>query len=432
MFNNIFLIFALFIVLFLSSCSNKSEIIEGERISVFENKNEVFINEDAYNEGTNLGKIIQNNIFTHPGLNAQHSGGNLEGPMDDEIQNIWKVDVGSGTDKFSPFLPNIVAFENQIYTMDTEGVVSIIDITDGNILWQKKIGDRSNAYLSISGGLSIYNDIIFAFSGDTIAIAFNRLNGEILWQKSFKYPITGGPTANGKGVIFTLLDGSLHMLEMLSGKTLWETISIPEEGGIVGSANPSMDEKIIVAPGTKDNFSVLNIDDGSFLWGDSLASFNFETVIDEVQELSAHPIIYKDYLIIYSRSGKLISYNKFDSSILWEHNFGGGQTPWVAGDSLFIITDLGVLKSIRLYDGAIRWIENLRNKPNSKINFFGPIIASNKLYLTGSDSNLYIFNPETGKLINKIKLSGNISSSPIIVNSKIFILSNDAKLLAYN
>ncbi len=88
MFNNIFLIFALFIVLFLSSCSNKSEIIEGERISVFENKNEVFINEDAYNEGTNLGKIIQNNIFTHPGLNAQHSGGNLEGPMDDEIQNI--------------------------------------------------------------------------------------------------------------------------------------------------------------------------------------------------------------------------------------------------------------------------------------------------------------------------------------------------------
>ena len=67
---------------------------------------------------------------------------------------------------------------------------------------------------------------------------------------------------------------------------MWETIGIPEEGGVAGSASPSMDDNIIVAPGAKDNFSVLNIDDGSFLWGDSLLSMSFETVVEEVQELS--------------------------------------------------------------------------------------------------------------------------------------------------
>ena len=89
------------------------------------------------------------------------------------------------------------------------------------------------------------------------------------------------------------------------------------------------------------------------------------------------------------------------------------------------------VKLLRIYDGSVRWVENLDVQINRKINFYGPIIASNKLYLTGSDNNLYILNPDTGKLINRIKLPGNFSTSPIIVNSKIFILSNDAKLLAY-
>ena len=431
MLKNFFLIISLLLVFLLASCSDKSEIIQGERISVFVNDKEINSNEQAFNEGSKLGEIIQNNSFTHPILNTQHSGGNLEGPLTEDIVNIWQVSVGKGVDKFTPYLPNIVSYENQIFTLDTKGVIYCIDIINGKKIWQQQISDRSNAYLAVSGGLSIYNDLIFSHSGDTNAKAIDRLSGKILWDKQFKFPITGGPTASQKGVVFTLLDGSLHMLETLSGKTLWETIGIPEEGGVAGSASPSMDDNIIVAPGAKDNFSVLNIDDGSFLWGDSLLSMSFETVVEEVQELSAHPIIYKDYIIIYSRSGKLITYNKNNSSILWEHNFGGGQTPWVAGESLFVVSDLGVLKSIRIYDGSVRWVENLDIQINRKINFYGPIIASNKLYLTGSDNNLYILNPDTGKLINRVKLPGNFSSSPIIVNSKIFILSNDAKLLAY-
>ena len=82
-----FLIISLLLVFLLASCSNKSEIIQGERISVFVNDKEINSNEQAFNEGSKLGEIIQNNSFTHPILNTQHSGGNLEGPLKEDIVN---------------------------------------------------------------------------------------------------------------------------------------------------------------------------------------------------------------------------------------------------------------------------------------------------------------------------------------------------------
>ena len=64
-------------------------------------------------------------------------------------------------------MPNIVSYENQIFTLDTKGVIYCIDIIEGKKIWQQQISDRRNAYIAVSGGLSIYNDLIFSHSGES-------------------------------------------------------------------------------------------------------------------------------------------------------------------------------------------------------------------------------------------------------------------------
>ena len=72
---------------------------------------------------------------------------------------------------------------------------------------------------------------------------------------------------------------------------------------------------------------------------------------------------------------------------------------WIAGDSLFLISENGNLISIKIEDGSIRWITNLPYKIEENlvrfqkfIVHYGPIVASERVYLVSSDNKLRIYN----------------------------------------
>ena len=429
--------FILIILFFIISCSDKSIIISGDRKEVFNENIDIKINSEASSEIFKLGNEKSNQRFTHLGLNNSHSGGHLLGPNNKPVKS-WVKDIGKGVSKDYPLMPNLVANDDIIFAMDTVGNLKALNANNGKILWENKISDRKNSYTSISGALSIYNDVLFAHLGGLSVFAFNVISGDEIWRKSFDFPVVGGPTANSKGVFYSLIDGSIKFLDEANGEVIWEKTGVNEISGIIGTGSIALNDEIAIVPGFGGDISILDIVNGGFLWEDNLASMSPKTAVEQISSIKAHPVIDGDSFFSISQSGRFASYDLNYNSMNWELNISGSQMPWIAGDSIFIISDDANLFCVRKEDGAIRWSVKLPYKIEENfirfqkfIPHFGPIVASGKVYIVSGDKMLRIYNSLNGDLIEEIKFNASFSTQPIILNSTLYLINDNAKIYAY-
>ena len=431
------ILFILIIPFFVISCSDKSIIISGDRKEVFKESKDNKINTEASSEMFNLGKEISNQSFTHIGLNKSHGGGHLLGP-NNKLLKSWVTDIGKGLSKDSSLMPNLVANNNMIFAMDAVGNLKALNANTGKILWENKISDRENSYTAIAGGLSIYNELLFAHLGGLDVVSFNAISGDEIWRKSFDLPVVGGPTANSKGVLYSLIDGSIKFLDKDNGEIIWEKTGVNEINGIIGTGSIALNDEIAIVPGFGGDISIIDIVNGGFLWEDNLASMNPKTAVEQISSIKAPPVIDRDNFFAISQSGRFASYDLNYNSMNWELNISGSQMPWISGDSLFIISDDANLFCIRKEDGAIRWYVKLPYKiEESFINFqkyiphFGPIVASGKVYIVSGDKMLRVYNSLNGNLIEEIKFNASFSTQPIILNSTLYLINDNAQIYAY-
>ncbi len=431
------LIFKFLILTLLISCSDKSIIISENRKEIFIDIDELKINEDAASEIFNFGSETSNNSFTHNGYNSSHSGGHFLGPKN-KLVKVWSKDIGHGTNKNNIVMPNLIAKESIIYTMDTQNRVLALNIKDGSQLWENNVGDRENSYSASPGGLAIIDDKLYVQFGGLKIVSLNAFTGTELWEKSFEFPIISGPVVNSKGVFVTLIDGTIMHLDRINGKLLWEDKVENEKREVVGTGSVALNSSVVVSPRLGGDITVLDIIDGSFLFEDNLALLSPKSAIEQISSINAHPSIVENNVYAVAQNGRLISFDLLNGFLNWELEISSSQMPWIAGDSLFIITDDAKLLCIRRKDGEIRWItklpylveENLLRFQKFIVHF-GPILASEKIYLVSSDNRLRVFDAKNGELIDEKKFAKGFSTPPIIINSILFLINDNAKLYAF-
>ena len=72
-------------------------------------------------------------------------------------------------------------------------------------------------------------------------------------------------------------------------------------------------------------------------------------------------------------------------------SYGSFNTPWVAGDFMFLVTIDGELLCVTRRDGRVRWVQTLRRyrdekAKRGKVVWTGPILAGGRLLLANDDS----------------------------------------------
>jgi outer membrane protein assembly factor BamB len=427
----------LFILLVFCSCSDKSVIISDDRHKVFQEIQKIKIDENVNSESMVLGSKISNSLFSHPGYNASHSGGHLEGPKN-KPKKLWSKDIGKGINKEFPLMSNLIGQKNLIFAMDTGGKLSALDQNNGNLIWEKELGDRENSYSASAGGIALDKNAIYAHLGGFDIFTLDLATGNQIWKKTLEYPVVSGPVVSSEGILHTLVDGTIINLNKFNGNIIWKIEGNNKSNDIIGTGSISINDNVAVIPGFRGDITVLNLDDGSFLLEDNLAFFSPKTAIEQISSIKANPSIYENNFYAVAQNGRLVSYNLIEGLLNWEHEISSSQMIWIAGDSLFVISEKGNLICIRREDGGIRWITKLPHKIEENlvrfqkfIVHYGPIVASERVYLVSSDNMLRIYNSKNGKLIDKIKFSNGFSTPPIIINSKLFLVNDNAKLYAF-
>ena len=86
-------------------------------------------------------------------------------------------------------------------------------------------------------------------------------------------------------------------------------------------------------------------------------------------------------------------------------------------------------------DGRIRWIAALpayedEEDQEDPILWHGPVLAGDRLIVTGSNGEAIAVSPYTGEYLGQIELPSAVELPPVVADGTLYFLSNGADLMA--
>lgn len=417
-----------------SACSgNDKEILPGERMSVLLHARELTPDPELSEAEILLPAPLPNADWPQAGGYANHAMHHLE--VADSLREVWRTDIGAGADDEERIIASPIAADGRVYAMDAETRVTACDAEGGRQLWSAELTPDDEDDGHISGGLAFENGRVFVATGFAQVIALDASSGQEIWRRSLDGPMRSAPTARGGRVFVITLDNKLYALNGATGETLWTYTGLAEVASLLGGGSPAVDGGIVVAPFSSGELVAMRVETGRVLWTESLASVRRTDVVSTLSHIRGRPIVDRGRIYAISHSGVTAAIDLRSGRRVWDAEIGGQESPWIAGDYLFLLTNDAELLCLSRNTGRIFWIRPLPRfeDPDDKedpIVWTGPILASDRLIVAGSHGEAYAVSPYDGRILGAQDLPDGVSVAPIVAAGTLYVLTDGARLVA--
>jgi outer membrane protein assembly factor BamB len=348
----------------------------------------------------------------------------------------YKINTGKGASDSQHLTASPIIADNKIFTISANSIISAFSANDiRKRLWQLKLklGDKKD-YFSSAAGISYYDGKIYATTGYNEVFAIDAINGKIIWTRNINSVSRSAPEAKENIIYVNTIDNKLYALDAKDGSILWTHAGSTEEISMFGSSSPVVYDNQIIAPYSSGEIFALKISDGSEIWSDVFSRRAFSSA-SSISDIDAAPVVSFGKLFVISSDGVLAASDIKSGKRLWEQQISGRQSPWVAGDFLYVISSKNELICIYIPTGGIKWVKQLKSytKEDSKgdpIIWSGPVLAGDYLWAVASNGKLTAFSPRSGDIEYERKVESDIYVAPIVAYGKIYLYNDDADLVS--
>ena len=388
-----------------------------------------------------------NASWPQPGGEADHTLHHISAPLDFEVQ--WKADVGDVSQRRARLTSPPIVVADRVFVIDAETTVSSFNAENGELIWRKEMAPEIKErfrvrdifrgpdpkQIGFGGGVAFDEGRIFVTSGFGFVAALDAISGDEIWRVETSAPVRTPPTAYRGNVYFTTNTNEFLALEQATGEKAWTFQSFEETARFLSSASPAAAGDLVVAPFSSGELVAFITDTGRSVWNETLVRQARLTALASLNDIAGSPVIDRGLVYVVSHGGKLAAIDIRTGSPVWEASIASLQMPWVAGDFIYIISVDGELACLSRNDGGILWVSQLKRYENEKkkkgrISWAGPILAGDHLVLVSSDSEIVKVSPQDGSIVGTEKLDGGSVIAPVVANEKLYILTEEGKLIA--
>ena len=352
------------------------------------------------------------------------------------LHKVWTAEVGAGADKRRAFFTQPIVAQGRVFAMDAESVVSAYDLRNGDRLWRIDLSVKDADNGSYGGGLAFDHGSLFVTTSYSQLVSLDPKTGKPRWKKSLPAPVRGAPTARaGRLLVITVSNATFAFAED-DGHQLWTHTGIEEETLLMGGTSPAVTGDTVIVPYSSGEVFALRIENGAQLWSDTLNVIKRTNEVATLTDIRGLPVIDKGRVFAASNSDVIAAMDLSTGRRLWDHDVGSIETPWVAGDYLYIITNTPVVACLRADTGQVVWTTPLEqwDDPEDKtghIVWTGPVLASDRLIVVASTGKAYSLSPYTGKLLGSIELPDGVTIAPIVADRTLIFVTDAGELVAY-
>ncbi len=351
------------------------------------------------------------------------------------LHRIWSTGIGAGRDKRSRLLTQPIVAEGRVFTMDAESRVSAVAAANGAELWRINLTPDDDTG-GVGGGLAYDEGRVYATTGYGEVIALQADSGAVLWRKRVSAPVRGAPTVRAGRVIVIAVDNQTHALATDDGRTLWTHQGVSELASMLGGTSPAIDGNTVVVPYTTGELFALRIENGIALWSDSLAGVRRTQAMAVLSDIHGLPVIDRGRVYAAGNSQQMAAIDLRSGRRLWDRQIGSHQTPWLAGDFLFLATSDNDLIAVEAKTGSIKWVTPLQRWADEEdrdvpVVWSGPVLASDRLIIVSSHGWALSVSPYTGEVLGREKMPDGVTVAPVAADGILFFLTDDGSLVAY-
>ncbi|MFQ5958479.1 MAG: PQQ-binding-like beta-propeller repeat protein [Alphaproteobacteria bacterium] len=427
--------------LFLGACSlvpdwlgePEAPPLPGERISVLALERTPEPDPRIADLQVRLPRPTANSDWPQFGGYADHAMHHIA--VSEDLTRAWKVDIGEGGSGDRRLLSPPVVAAGQVYALDARGRVSAVDAASGRRIWRVDTLPKEDAKDAFGGGLAFAGGRVYVATGTGDVVALDPAEGREIWRRSVGGPARAAPAVSDGKVFVVTYDNQLFALDAGDGRELWSHSGIAETAQLMGAATPAAGSGLVIAAYSSGEVFALRADNGRVLWSDALAFRTRMGALASLADINGSPVIDRDRVYAVSHAGRLVAISLRTGDRLWDQEISGTQTPWVAGDFLFVLTVDSDLLCLSRRDGRIRWVRPLPRYKDPEdrrgpIFWSGPVLASDRLIVVGSHKKALSISPYTGKVLGNMGLPGRVELAPVIADGTVYILTDGGDLVA--
>jgi outer membrane protein assembly factor BamB len=102
---------------------------------------------------------------------------------------------------------------------------------------------------------------------------------------------------------------------------------------------------------------------------------------------------------------------------------------------VFVVGTDGRLAAANRADGTVAWITQLDRwenpeKQKDPVSWCGPVLAGGRLFIGNSLGNAVLVDPANGAIVGNMSLPGALSLAPVVAGGTMYMVTDNATLLA--
>ena len=358
--------------------------------------------------------------------------------LSEKPSEIWSVSIGKGDSKKKRLVTDPIFYKQMVFTLDADSIASAFD-TKGKLLWRKDLtpsGEKSGEIFG--GGFTTGQDQLFVTIGYGFVLSLDPLTGEKNWSQRLSSAGNNTPIYNAGSVYLVSGDSKAWAIDANNGRINWKVDGIGNGTNLTSSNSPAVSGKYALFGFGNGEIYATFKKGGYVLWSSSLSGRSDSRVISAIVDIVGSPVIVGRNVYAADGSGKVVSLKIENGERNWTAPYGSSGNFWIAGKSLFFISDQNDLVRLEMKTGKTVWVTELPSFSKKRIlgskktnQHHGPIIAGNQLIIASSDGHMRFYDPKTGDQRNELKIKAGATANPIVANETLYLITQDGKLRAF-
>lgn len=353
-----------------------------------------------------------------------------------KLDIAWRKSIGKGSSTKSALTTPPVTSTTTIYTLDARQTIRASSLSNGSEVWTKRLkGVSKRDKSAIGGGLALAGDTLVVASGYGYVATFDAATGKEKWRRELGAPMTGSPTIDDSRIFVASNNNEVFALSLADGQTVWSDQAISESARVLGTSSVAAVEEFVIAPFSSGEVIAYLAANGRRLWTDALTQAGRFTPISEINDIGSRPVLGAGLVFASSQSGTTVAIDGRSGARVWTAPVGSTRAPALAGRFIFVVGTENELTCLDAATGEAYWVTQLdqfenEKKKKKKLTWSAPIVASDRVIVVSSKGELKAFGVQDGKQTGSLKLKDTVYIEPIAAQGRLYVLTDDAKLIA--
>jgi outer membrane protein assembly factor BamB len=264
------------------------------------------------------------------------------------VDELWSASPNKGISHHYLYLEPLV-FDKQMVTAGREGLVSVIDLQQGDVIARLELNK------TLSAGVGGNSDTWFVATREGELIAIDAASRKVKWTRSVPSEILSAPVIAGDAVIVRTIDGHVQSYAAADGNLNWSYSKVLPALTLRGVSKPVITRDHVFIGQENGHLIALSLDKGELAWDVTLSVPSGRSEIQRLVDIDGNAELYGHVLYAVGFQGRMAAIDVNTGQFLWARSFSSETGVSVDEEAVYATDQRGHIWAIDRFNGATLW-----------------------------------------------------------------------------